>query len=223
MSPTAPRIVSIKVPTDKIGEIIGPKGKMIQQIQEETGAEINVEEDGTVFIGSDDGESAQAAYNKIDEIAHPKVIEKGEIYTGKVVSIATFGAFVNLAPARDGLLHISKLRDYTDGERVERPEDVVAVGDEIEVEVQSVDQAGKISLCAPGHADEHNDRGGRSGGFGGGGRSRGGFGGGDRGGFGGDRGDRRGGGDYRRGGDRNGGDRRGGDRSRAPRERNWSH
>jgi len=148
MAPTAPRIISVKIPSDKIGEVIGPKGKMINQIQEDTGADITIEEDGTVFIGASNGESADAARSAINAIANPQMPEVGERFVGTVVKTTTFGAFVSLMPGRDGLLHISQIRRMVGGKRVENVEDVVNVGDKVEVEISELDSRGKVSLAA---------------------------------------------------------------------------
>jgi polyribonucleotide nucleotidyltransferase len=146
MSPYAPRIISIRIPVDKIGEIIGPKGKMINQIQDDTGANISIEDDGTIYIGADNGESAEAARAIINAIANPMMPEKGERYLGTVVKIMPFGAFISLMPGKDGLLHISKLRPLAGGARVENVEDVVSVGQKIQVEISEIDEKGKLSL-----------------------------------------------------------------------------
>jgi polyribonucleotide nucleotidyltransferase len=146
MSPYAPRIISIRIPVDKIGEIIGPKGKMINQIQDDTGANISIEDDGTIYIGADNGESAEAARAIINAIANPMMPEKGERYLGTVVKIMPFGAFISLMPGKDGLLHISKLRPLAGGARVENVEDVVTVGQKIQVEISEIDEKGKLSL-----------------------------------------------------------------------------
>lgn len=146
MSPYAPRIISINIPVDKIGEVIGPKGKMINQIQDDTGANISIEEDGTIYIGADNGEAAEAAKNMINGIANPQLPKVGERYLGTVVKLMNFGAFVSLLPGKDGLLHISKLRALAGGRRVENVEDVVEVGQKIEVEIAEVDDKGKLSL-----------------------------------------------------------------------------
>ncbi len=156
MSPTAPRIVTITIPVDKIGEVIGPKGKMINQIQEDTGAEITIEDDGTVYIASEGGEAAAKAKEIIDQIANPHVPEAGETYTGKVVKTTSFGAFVNLTPGTDGLLHISQIRNLADGERIDAVEDVLKEGDTVEVVVQGVDDRGKISLAIPGFENQES-------------------------------------------------------------------
>jgi polyribonucleotide nucleotidyltransferase len=146
MSPYAPRIITIKVPVDKIGEVIGPKGKMINQIQDDTGAKISIDDDGTVYIGADDGDAAEAAKAAVNAIANPTMPEVGERYLGTVVKTVDFGAFISLLPGRDGLLHISKLRELNDGQRVNNVEDVVSVGQKIQVEIAEVGDRGKLSL-----------------------------------------------------------------------------
>nr|WP_300146536.1 polyribonucleotide nucleotidyltransferase [Propionicimonas sp.] len=146
MSPYAPRIITIRIPVDKIGEVIGPKGKMINQIQDDTGANISIEDDGTIYIGADNGESAEAARTLINAIANPTMPEKGERYLGTVVKVMPFGAFVSLLPGKDGLLHISKLRPLAGGARVENVEDVVSVGQKLQVEISEIDDRGKLSL-----------------------------------------------------------------------------
>jgi polyribonucleotide nucleotidyltransferase len=143
MSPYAPRVTAIKIPVDKIGEVIGPKGKVINQITEETGANISIEDDGTVFVGATDGPSAQAAIDAINAIANPQLPKVGERFLGTVVKTTAFGAFVSLLPGRDGLVHISKLGN---GKRVAKVEDVVNVGDKLRVEIADIDNRGKISL-----------------------------------------------------------------------------
>ncbi|SOJ54473.1 Polyribonucleotide nucleotidyltransferase [Mycobacterium simulans] len=143
MSPYAPRVTTIKVPVDKIGEVIGPKGKVINAITEETGAQISIEDDGTVFVGATDGPSAQAAIDKINAIANPQLPTVGERFLGTVVKTTDFGAFVSLLPGRDGLVHISKLGK---GKRIAKVEDVVNVGDKLRVEIADIDKRGKISL-----------------------------------------------------------------------------
>jgi polyribonucleotide nucleotidyltransferase len=209
MSENAPRIITVKVPVDKIGEVIGPKGKMINSIQEDTGAEITIEDDGTIYIGATDGTSAEAAKSAINAIANPHVPEVGERFLGTVVKTTTFGAFVSLLPGKDGLLHITQIRKLHGGVRIENVDDVIKVGDKIQVEIREVDDRGKLSLVpvevvereaagedlGGGHSDreQRGDRGDR-----GDHRSR------DRG----DRGDRGRGGDRRP--DRSGGDRSGG-------------
>ena len=146
MSQYAPRIITIKIPVDKIGEVIGPKGKMINQIQEDTGADITIEDDGTIYIGAADGSPAEAARTTINQIANPTMPEVGERYLGTVVKTTTFGAFVSLMPGKDGLLHISQIRKLAGGKRVENVEDVLAVGAKVQVEIAEIDQRGKLSL-----------------------------------------------------------------------------
>jgi polyribonucleotide nucleotidyltransferase len=146
MNPLAPRIISIKVPEDMIGAIIGPKGKMINQIQDETGAEITIEDDGTVYIGATNGTAADAAKAMISAIANPVVPQVGEKYNGTVVKLAAFGAFVNLVPGKDGLLHVSQIRKMHGGKRIENIEEVMKVGDKVEVEIAEIDPKGKLSL-----------------------------------------------------------------------------
>ncbi|GAA3329336.1 polyribonucleotide nucleotidyltransferase [Paeniglutamicibacter sulfureus] len=153
LSTYAPRIISVKIPVDKIGEVIGPKGKMINQIQEDTGADISIEDDGTVLIGATNGEAADAARSAINAIANPMVPEVGERYMGTIVKLTTFGAFVSLTPGKDGLLHISELRKLAGGKRVDDVEDVVSVGQKLQVEITKVDDRGKLSL-APVVAEE---------------------------------------------------------------------
>jgi len=148
MSPNAPRVISVKVPIDKIGEVIGPKGKMINQIQEETGADISIEDDGTVYIGATDGPSAEAARAAINAIANPMMPEIGERFVGTVVKTTTFGAFISLSPGKDGLLHISQIRKLVGGKRVENVEDVLTVGQKVQVEIGEIDPRGKLSLHA---------------------------------------------------------------------------
>jgi polyribonucleotide nucleotidyltransferase len=146
MSQYAPRIITIKIPVDKIGEVIGPKGKMINQIQEDTGADITIEDDGTIYIGAVDGPSAEAARTTINQIANPTMPEVGERYLGTVVKTTTFGAFISLMPGKDGLLHISQIRKLAGGKRVENVEDVLAVGSKVQVEIAEIDPRGKLSL-----------------------------------------------------------------------------
>jgi polyribonucleotide nucleotidyltransferase len=204
MSEFAPRIITVKVPVDKIGEVIGPKGKMINSIQEDTGADITIEDDGTIYIGATDGASAEAARAAINAIANPHIPELGERFLGTVVKTTTFGAFVSLLPGRDGLLHITQIRKLHGGARIENVDDVVKVGDKIQVEIREIDDRGKLSLVpvevvereAAGEdlgshdearsREDHGDRGGYRGDRDRGDRDRG-----DR-----DRGDR--GGDHRR-------------------------
>jgi polyribonucleotide nucleotidyltransferase len=146
MSLNAPRIITIKVPVDKIGEVIGPKGKMINSIQDETGAEITIEDDGTIYVGATDGASAEAARTAINSIANPHLPEIGERYLGTVVKTTTFGAFVSLLPGKDGLLHVSQIRKLHGGARIENIDDFVKVGEKIQVEVTEIDSRGKLSL-----------------------------------------------------------------------------
>ena len=151
MSPYAPRITTIKIPMDKIGELIGPKGKTINGITEDTGANISIEDDGTVFIGAADGVSAQAAIDKVNAIANPQLPKVGERFLGTAVKTTAFGAFVSLLPGRDGLVHISKLGK---GKRINKVEDVVKVGDKLQVEIADIDERGKISLVPVDDSDK---------------------------------------------------------------------
>jgi polyribonucleotide nucleotidyltransferase len=147
---TAPKILSFEIPMDKIGEVIGPKGKVINAIQQETGADVNVDDDGkvgTVTIGSRDGAAVAEARRRIELILDPPKADVGAVYSGRVVNITKFGAFVNILPGRDGLVHISKLGR---GKRIERVEDVVDLGDEVEVRVDDIDPQGKVSLSLVG-------------------------------------------------------------------------
>ena len=146
MSLLAPRIISIKVPVDLIGAIIGPKGKMINQIQDETGADITIEDDGTIYSGALEGSQAEAAKALIDAIANPHIPSVGERFNGTVVKLATFGAFISLVPGKDGLLHISQIRKMHGGKRIENLEEVMKVGDKLEVEIGEIDPKGKFSL-----------------------------------------------------------------------------
>ena len=157
MSEFAPRIITVHIPTDKIGEVIGPKGKVINQIQDDTGANISIEEDGTIYIGAENGESAEAARTMINAIANPTMPEKGERYLGTVVKLTSFGAFVSLLPGKDGLLHISKLRALNGGKRVEEVDDVLSVGQKLQVEITDVDDRGKLSLSPVLEDDEDED------------------------------------------------------------------
>jgi polyribonucleotide nucleotidyltransferase len=157
---SAPKIVSIEIPIDKIGEVIGPKGKVINAMQQETGADINVDDDGlvgTVTIGSTDSAAVAEAKRRIELILDPPRAEIGAIYKGRVVNVTKFGAFVNILPGRDGLLHISKLGQ---GKRVDKVEDVVDLGDEVEVRVDDIDQQGKVSLSIAGDAPAAKEGGG---------------------------------------------------------------
>ncbi len=143
MSPYAPRVTVVKIPVDKIGAVIGPKGQMINSLQDETGADITIEDDGTIYVGASDGASAAAAVDRINAIANPQMPKVGERFLGTVVKTAAFGAFVSLLPGKDGLVHISKLGN---GKRIGKVEDVVKVGDKLQVEITEIDQRGKISL-----------------------------------------------------------------------------
>jgi polyribonucleotide nucleotidyltransferase len=143
MSEYAPRVTSVKIPVDKIGMVIGPKGQTINAIQDETGAEISIEDDGTIYVGATNGPSAQAAVDRINAIANPTMPKVGDKFLGTVVKTAAFGAFISLLPGRDGLLHISKVGD---GKRVEKVEDFLNVGDKVEVEIAEIDSRGKIYL-----------------------------------------------------------------------------
>ncbi len=155
MSPYAPRIIAVKIPVDKIGEVIGPKGKVINQIQEDTGADLSIEDDGTVYIGANDGASAEAARQAVNAIANPHMPEVGERFMGTVVKTAAFGAFISLLPGKDGLLHITQLRKLAGGKRVENVDDVVSIGQKIYVEIAEIDQRGKLSLAV---VDEDGDK-----------------------------------------------------------------
>ncbi|MGH3360339.1 MAG: S1 RNA-binding domain-containing protein, partial [Nocardioidaceae bacterium] len=160
MSLYAPRIITLRVPVDKIGEVIGPKGKVINQIQDDTGAQISIEDDGTIYVGADNGEAAEAARTMINAIANPTMPEVGERYLGTVVKTTNFGAFISLLPGKDGLLHISKLRALNDGQRVDTVEDVVSVGQKVQVEIGEIDDRGKLSLVPvvdEGNSDNADD------------------------------------------------------------------
>ncbi|MEI8080905.1 MAG: polyribonucleotide nucleotidyltransferase [Actinomycetes bacterium] len=146
MSPLAPRIITIKIPVSKIGEVIGPKGKMINQIQEDTGADISIDDDGTIFIGATTGEAAEAARDVINQIANPTMPNVGERYLGTVVKTTNFGAFISLVPGTDGLLHISEVKKLVGGKRINSVDDVLAVGQKIQVVIKEVDPRGKLSL-----------------------------------------------------------------------------
>jgi polyribonucleotide nucleotidyltransferase len=201
LAPTAPRLTIIQIPPSKIGLIIGPGGRTIRDLTAKTGTKIDVEDDGTVYIGSTDGEAAAAAQREIEEMVAD--VELDKVYTGKVVRIMDFGAFIQLLPNKDGLLHISEM----DHGRVNEVRDICDIGDEIQVKVIEIDDNGRVRLSRrvlieggppegegddrPPRRREGGDRGGR---------------GGDRGGRGGDRGGR--------GGDRGGRGREGGDRGR---------
>ncbi|WP_425411764.1 polyribonucleotide nucleotidyltransferase [Nocardioides aequoreus] len=157
MSVHAPRIITVKVPVDKIGEVIGPKGKVINQIQDDTGASLSIEDDGTVYIGATNGEAAEAARAAVNAIANPTMPEVGERYLGTVVKTTNFGAFVSLMPGKDGLLHISKLRSLAGGRRVENVEDVVSVGQKLQVQIGEIDDRGKLSLVPVVEESEQSD------------------------------------------------------------------
>ena len=146
---SAPKIVSMEIPIDKIGEVIGPKGKVINTLQQETGADIAVDDDGvvgTVTIGAKDGNAVEEARRRISLILDPPTAEVGVVYPGKVVNITKFGAFVNVLPGRDGLLHISKLSSLAGGKRINNVEDVLTLGQAVEVRVDDIDPQGKVSL-----------------------------------------------------------------------------
>jgi polyribonucleotide nucleotidyltransferase len=150
---SAPKIVSIEIPIDKIGEVIGPKGKVINTLQQETGADIAVDDDGvvgTVTIGATDGNAVEEAKRRISMILDPPTAEVGETYEGKVVNITKFGAFVSILPGRDGLLHISKMSPLAGGKRIGQVEDVLELGQAIEVRVEDIDPQGKVSLSLAG-------------------------------------------------------------------------
>ncbi len=148
MSQYAPRIITVQVPVDKIGEVIGPKGKMINQIQDDTGADISIEDDGTVYIGAVDGASAEAARAAVNAIANPQMPEVGERFMGTVVKTTTFGAFISLLPGKDGLLHISEVRKLVGGKRIDNVDDVLKIGQKVQVELKEIDPRGKLSLAA---------------------------------------------------------------------------
>jgi polyribonucleotide nucleotidyltransferase len=143
MSEYAPRVTSVKIPVDKIGMVIGPKGQTINAIQDETGADISIEDDGTIYVGATNGPAAEAAVERINAIANPTMPKAGDKFLGTVVKTAAFGAFISLLPGRDGLLHISKVGD---GKRVDRVEDFLNVGDKVEVSIADIDNRGKIYL-----------------------------------------------------------------------------
>ncbi|GIE93569.1 polyribonucleotide nucleotidyltransferase [Paractinoplanes rishiriensis] len=143
MSDHAPRVTTVKIPVDKIGMVIGPKGQTINAIQDETGADISIEDDGTIYVGATNGPSAEAAVERINAIANPTLPKVGDKFLGTVVKTAAFGAFISLLPGRDGLLHISKVGD---GKRVDKVEDFLNVGDKVEVSIADIDARGKIYL-----------------------------------------------------------------------------
>jgi polyribonucleotide nucleotidyltransferase len=149
----APKLISIEIPIDKIGEVIGPKGKVINTLQQETGAEITVDDDGvvgTVTIGAVDGRAVEEAKRRISLILDPPTAEVGAVYQGRIVNIAKFGAFVSILPGRDGLLHISKMSPLNGGKRIGEVSDVVELGQAIEVKVDDIDPQGKVSLSLAG-------------------------------------------------------------------------
>jgi polyribonucleotide nucleotidyltransferase len=154
MAPNAPRVITVKVPVDKIGEVIGPKGKMINSIQDETGADITIDDDGTIYIGAVDGPSAEAARSMINSIANPTMPEVGERYLGTVVKTTTFGAFISLLPGKDGLLHISEIKKMVGKPRIDSVDDVLSVGQKVRVEIKDVDDRGKLSLTAVKEDDD---------------------------------------------------------------------
>jgi polyribonucleotide nucleotidyltransferase len=145
LSPYAPRVTRIKINPEKIGAVIGPGGKMIRSIQDETGTKIDIDDDGTVSVASAESSGADAAIQRILGLTQELRIERGDIYTGKVVSIMPYGAFVEILPGKDGLVHISELSEDP-SIRVARVEDVVNIGDEITVMVTEVAPNGKVSL-----------------------------------------------------------------------------
>jgi polyribonucleotide nucleotidyltransferase len=152
--PTAPKIISFEIPIDKIGEVIGPKGKVINTITQETGADVSVSDDGTVgtvTVGSKESSAVEEARRRIELILDPPTADLGAEYTGRVVNVTKFGAFVNVLPGKDGLLHISKLGR---GKRIDRVEDVLNLGDEVTVRVDDIDNAGKLSLVLVGDDDD---------------------------------------------------------------------
>jgi polyribonucleotide nucleotidyltransferase len=160
LAETAPKIISFEIPADKIGEVIGPKGKVINSIQGETGADISVDDDGlvgVVSIAAVDMGAVNEAERQIKLILDPPTADLGAVYAGRVVNITKFGAFVNILPGRDGLVHISKLGR---GKRIDRVEDVLELGQEIEVRVDDIDPNGKISLTPTGEGDEADSAGG---------------------------------------------------------------
>ena len=149
----APKIINIEIPIDKIGEVIGPKGKVINTLQQETGADIAVDDDGvvgTVTIGAKDGRAVAEAKRRIEMILDPPTAEVGAVYQGKVVNTTKFGAFVSILPGRDGLLHISKMAPLNDGKRINAVEDVLTLGQAVEVKVDDIDPQGKVSLSLAG-------------------------------------------------------------------------
>ena len=146
MSLFAPRIITINIPVDKIGEVIGPKGKVINQIQDDTGAQISIEDDGTIYVGADSGEKAEAARSMINAIANPTMPERGERYLGTVVKITAFGAFVSLLPGQGRPAAHLQAASARRRPRVESVEDVLSVGQKLQVEISDIDDRGKLSL-----------------------------------------------------------------------------
>jgi polyribonucleotide nucleotidyltransferase len=143
LAETAPKIEAVMIPKDKIGEVIGPKGKTIRELEEETGASIDIDDDGTIRVGAPDTTSLNLAKDRILAIGFPPEAKIGEVYDGEVVNVTKFGAFVNILPGRDGLLHISKIGG---GKRIDKVEDVLNLGDAVKVIVREVDDRGKVSL-----------------------------------------------------------------------------
>ncbi|HSJ71975.1 MAG TPA: S1 RNA-binding domain-containing protein, partial [Acidimicrobiia bacterium] len=154
LAPTAPKIEAVMVPKDKIGEVIGPKGKTIRELEEETGASIEIDDDGTVRVGAPDTTSLNLAKERILAIGFPPEVKVGQVYDGEVVNITKFGAFVNILPGRDGLLHISKIGG---GKRIDKVEDVLSLGDSVKVIVREIDDRGKVSLDMEGTASGTDD------------------------------------------------------------------
>ena len=154
MAPNAPRVITVKIPVDKIGEVIGPKGKMINSIQDDTGADITIDDDGTIYIGAVDGPSAEAARVMINSIANPTMPEIGERYLGTVVKTTTFGAFISLMPGKDGLLHISEVKKLAGKPRIDSVDDVLKVGQKVRVAIKDIDDRGKLSLVPVLDEDE---------------------------------------------------------------------
>ena len=161
MAPNAPRVITVRIPVDKIGEVIGPKGKMINSIQDETGADITIDDDGTIYIGAVDGPSAEAARTMVNSIANPTMPEVGERYLGTVVKTTTFGAFISLLPGKDGLLHISEIKKIVGKPRIDSVDDVLPSVQKVRVEIKEVDDRGKLSLTAVKDEDEAATRRGR--------------------------------------------------------------
>ena len=157
MAPNAPRVLTVKIPVDKIGEVIGPKGKMINSIQDDTGADITIDDDGTIYIGAVDGPSAEAARVMINGIANPTMPEIGERYLGTVVKTTTFGAFISLMPGKDGLLHISEVKKLAGKPRIDSVDDVLSIGQKVRVAIKDIDDRGKLSLVPVLEEDEAGD------------------------------------------------------------------